>query len=208
MLDFLQEEKETEQQEQLTEVIDDRQKQQYLTVSTDENKVRKNTIILAVFFGIGLLCLIFMIVKIKPQSAGAESVNTDQTQIETAIAELTGVKTEMFSRIDEIVRKFEEFSDIEQVNVDELAKNPFRYDRSAGLSNSNGDETGFIAAQEQSGDMELISIMQTGNGRCCMIDDKILYEGDTIRGFTVSVIGERSVELKSNGTQITMKLME
>ncbi len=216
MLEFLQElkeEEQTDQQGQITvEVADEPQRQEYLTVSTDENKVRKNTIVLAVLSVLGLLSLVFMIVKSRPDSAGAEAVKTDQSQIETAIAELTGVKTEMFSRIDEIVRKFEEFSDIEQVKVEELAKNPFRYERFSAMSHSGGGEAGFdfgsLLAQQQSADMELVSIMQTENGRCCMINDKILYEGDTIKGFTVSKISERSVELKASGMKVTMKLME
>jgi hypothetical protein len=97
---------------------------EYLTVAAHGRRTRKSTTMLAVLFIIGLVCLWFMIKKSAPKAASA-AAGTEETQIEAAIVRLTGVKSEMFSGMDEIVRKFYEFSDVLQVQVSELVKNPF-----------------------------------------------------------------------------------
>jgi hypothetical protein len=47
-------------------------------------------------------------------------------------------------------------------------------------------------------DMQLKSIikMPAGQRNCCMIDDKILYEGDLIKGFKVDRIVDNYVKLR------------
>ncbi len=191
------------------------QEQEYLTVATQNKNTRKSTVLLAVLFGIGLLCLWLMIKKSAPQQASAASVGTEETQIEQAIVQLTGVKSEMFSNMDQILRKFYEFSDVLQVEVNELLKNPFELELF--LANLKGK----VAAEEKTlkidsemvmqqqireavKGMQLLSIMHSQQSNCCMIDNKILYEGDSIRGFKVSQIGENFVKLRwapNNGSQ-------
>ena len=84
------------------------QEQEYLTVAAPGKRTRKSTIFLAVLFIIGLLCLGYMIKKSTPQAASAASDVTEETQLEAAITRITGVKSEMFSSMDEIVNKFYE----------------------------------------------------------------------------------------------------
>jgi hypothetical protein len=79
--------------------------------------------------------------------------------------------------------------------------------------------------RQQTKNMQLMSLMQSEQGNCCMIDDKILYEGDLIKGFKVSQIGDGFVKLEWDpkrdeprlsegrdegrlGTQIILKLSE
>ncbi|MHC4423942.1 MAG: hypothetical protein ACYSWR_04665 [Planctomycetota bacterium] len=93
------------------------QEQEYLTVAAHKKNARKSTMLLAALFAAGLLCLFFMIRKSTPQTTMAAAANTEQTQIEAAIARLTGVRSEMFDRMDGIVRKFYEFSDVQQINA-------------------------------------------------------------------------------------------
>jgi preprotein translocase subunit SecG len=103
--------------------------QEYLTVAArDKKNVRRSTILLGGLFILGLLCLWFMIKKSSPQTATASSgkVSTEEAQIETAIAQLTGVRSEMFTRMGEIVKKFYEFSDVQQVKVDSLHAQPLQ----------------------------------------------------------------------------------
>jgi len=221
MLSFLKEQSTEDTSEQRTSGGggEETQKQDYLTVASKSKSVRKSTILLAVFFGIGLLCLWFMIKKSTPETAAAGSANSEQTQIETAIARLTGVSSEMFSRMDEIVKKFYEFSDVQQVKVTELVKNPFEYEMFlANLKDESGaEEKDLINAEmlrQQVKKMQLLSIMQTEQGNCCMINDKILYEGDSISNFRVRQIGNNYVKLQWGrqggeeglGTQIILKL--
>jgi preprotein translocase subunit SecG len=186
--------------------------QEYLTVASQNKNVRRSTTLLAVLFAAGVLCLWFMIKKSTPQTATAMDAGTEEAQIEAAITRLTGVRSEMFSRMDEIVRKFYELSDVQQVQVDELVKNPFKHDTFLGdLEASNIEDWDFDTDTET---MQLLSIMQSEQGNCCMIDDKILYEGDSIRGFKVSQIGNSFVKLKSENEardqehEIILKLLE
>ena len=210
--------------------------QEYITVAGKDKSVRKSTILLAGLFCVGLLCLWFMIKKSVPVTAAAAGIGVEESQIETAISRLTGVRSEIFNRMDEIVNKFYQFSDVRQVGVGELVKNPFRYDIFLGNVRAGGSKRGNTNARimqeqmrEQTKGLELLSIMQSGQdgtGRCCMIDDRILYEGDLVSGFVVSRIGDNFVKLKWQrdqlkgletvpkngeehlGTQIVLKLSE
>jgi len=186
------------------------QEQEYLTVAASGKRTRKSTILLAVLFIIGLLCLGYMIKKSTPQAASAASGVPEETQLESAIARLTGVKSEMFSSMDEIVRKFYEFSDVVQIKVGELVKNPFKLEvLSANVEEKprfeiNVPEVDLEMAKQQqirqkAKEMRLLSIMQSDRadrGNCCMIGDKILYEGDYIKDFIVRQIGNNFVKLE------------
>ncbi len=198
---------------------DKSQESEYLTVAAQGKRVRKSTTLLAVLFIIGLLCLWFMIKKSTPKSASAVVDNKEETLIETAIARLTGVKSKMFSSMDEIVSKFYEFSDVPQVKVNELAKNPFELETfldkikekpGAGEKAHEIDAKmlGYQQMRQKSKTLQLLSIMQSNEGNCCMIDDRILYEGDSIEGFKVCQIGDSFVKLESNGVEIMLKLSE
>ncbi len=54
--------------------------------------------------------------------------------------------------------------------------------------------------------MRLWSIMQSNQGNRCMIDDKILREGDSIKGFKVLQIGDSFVKLESGGAEVVLRL--
>jgi len=185
------------------------QEQEYLTVAASGKRTRKSTILLAVLFIIGLLSLGYMIKKSTPKAASAASDVTEETQLEAAIARLTGVKSEMFNSMDEIVRKFYEFSDVVQVKVGELVKNPFKVELfSANVKEEprieikvSDIDTELVQRQQirqKAKEMRLLSIMQSDRGNCCMVGDKILYEGDSIRDFMVSQIGDNFVKLEWN----------
>jgi hypothetical protein len=204
----------------------------YLTVATQNKNTRKSTVLLTVVFGMSLLCLWFMIKKSTPQQASADSVSTEETQIEVAIAQLTGVRSEMFSGMDQILRKFYEFSDVLQVQVNELVKNPFELElflanlkmKTATEEKFPGIDSEMVMQQqinEAAKSMQLLSIMHSQQSKCCMIDNKILYEGDSIIGFKVSQIGENFVRLqwapkegsqtlaaRSENVEIVLKLSE
>ncbi|MCH7557730.1 MAG: hypothetical protein IIB56_09780 [Planctomycetes bacterium] len=198
---------------------DKSQESEYLTVASHGKQVRKSTTLLAVLFIIGLLCLWFMIKKSTPKAASAAAGKTEDTLIETAIARLTGVKSAMFNRMDEIVGKFYEFSDVPQVKVNELAKNPFEIEtflanleEKPGAEGKGNEIDANMLRQQQmrrkSRGMQLWSIMQSNQGNRCMIDDKVLREGDSIKGFKVRQIGDIFVKLESNGMEIVLKLSE
>ena len=183
------------------------QDQRYLTVAGHGKRVRKSSTVLAVLFVIGLFCLWFMIRKSAPQAASAATDQTEGAQIEAAITRLTGLKSEVFGRMDEIVRKFYEFSDVLQVRVSELTKNPFRLELLLAGAKEEPEAAGMIPEidveklwrqqiQQKANGLELSGIMQTGRGNCCMIGSDILYEGDSVEGFKVRQIGDSFVKLE------------
>jgi len=179
--------------------------QEYLTVAANSKSLRRSTILVAILVAIGLVCLLFMIRKSQPQAASAKQSAGDETKIEAAISRLTGVRSEMVDRMDEIVKKFYEFSDVFQVKVNELVKNPFQAEGGAKAA-----QTGTVVAedpqaqaeqvrrekmQQQAATLRLLSIMRSDIGHSCMINDEILRQGDVIEGFAVSQIGNSFVEL-------------
>jgi len=207
MLSFLQEQGSEDLPTQKASGANESENQKYLTVAEHGKRTRRSTAVLAVLFIIGLCCLWFMIQKSTPQGASAATGDTEGTQIEKAITRLTGVKSEVSGRMGQIVKKFYEFSDVLQVQVGELAKNPFKLELFlAGAQDE--DETENTVPEidvetlwkqqirHKAENLELSGIMQTGRGNCCMIGSNILYEGDFVEGFKVCRIGDSSVTLE------------
>jgi len=194
------------------EAAQDASGQEYFTVAARNKNLRKSTALIVILFGIGLVCLWFMIKKSKPEGASAASVGAEETKIEVAISRLTGVSSEMLSRMDQIVKKFYEFSNVPQVRVDELAKNPFEFElflsnlRIKAVAEQTKVEEDLSAKiilrqeqlRQQASSLRLLSVMKSPESNCCMINDRILQEGDVIRGFKVVRIGDSSVDLVSD----------
>jgi hypothetical protein len=178
----------------------------YLAVSAEGKKAHKSTILLLVLVCLGLAAVLFMIKKGVPQAAIAQSSDDEQAQIDKLIERLGGVRSEMSDRVDQIIKKFYEFSNARQVSADQLVRNPFKSTRLLG-----GLQGEYLRLPRgRSGSMQLLSIMRTGeNGEkiCCMIDDKILYVGDTIGEFKVTKIADNSVELSSSEGKLILKLV-
>ncbi len=185
--------------------------QAFYTVASKSKKTRKSTMALIIVFCLGIGVLVFMIKDAAPAKAQASKTKGDDTQIEQAISRLIGVRTEIFDNLEKIVNKFYEFSDVEQIEVDELVKDPFKLDVVAGdFSGSMDQDTeldhdALLEARrremqrqlsKKTHGMQLLSIMQTQQGFCCMVDDKILYEGDMIKEFKVAEITADSVKLR------------
>ncbi len=168
--------------------------QEFLTVATNRQTLRRSTILVAVLVGIGLVSLLLMIRRSAPQTASAKETANDQ-KIASAISRITGGRTEMAGRMDEIVKKFYEFSDVVQVKVSELAKNPFESEGAVPVLDNSAGQMDLLRLQRIRA-LKLVSIMRTpGQGTCCMINDQILQQGDIIEGFKIAEIGNNSVTL-------------
>ncbi len=171
--------------------------QEFLTVATNRQTLRRSTMLVAVLVGIGVVSLLLMIRRSAPQAASAKETASDQ-KIASAISRLTGGRAEMAGRMDEIVKKFYEFSDVVQVKVNELTKNPFEAQGAlpdlTALDNSAGQAD--LLRLQRARSLKLVSIMRIpGQGTCCMINDQILRQGDVIEGFKIAEIGNNSVTL-------------
>jgi hypothetical protein len=182
---------------------------EYLTVATDSRSLRKSTILVAILVSIGLVCLWFMIRKSQPQAALAQQADQEETTIEQAIGRLTGVSAEMVARMDQILKKFSEFTGVLQVNVNDLVKNPFEVEVFAKDIKSevvpqadSAAEAALVHRQrvkQRAGSLSLLSVMRSGQASSCMINDKLLRQGDTIVGFVIIRVGSDFVELAWRG---------
>jgi len=187
--------------------------QEYLTVAANSKNLRRSTMLVAILVAIGLLCLLVMIRRSQPQAASATEAKGDQTKIEAAISRLTGVRSEMVGRADEIVKKFYEFSDVFQVKVSELNKNPFEVEGGVKTEKQNTmvTEDPQLRAQllrnqrlqQQVSTLKLLCITQPGQNSSqdfyCVINDQQLRQGDKVEDFTVRRIGSNSVDLVWSG---------
>jgi len=179
--------------------------QEFLTVAVTSHNLRRSTIFVAVLVIAGLGGLGYMIHKSRPQAAFGKSAGEEEQKIEVAISRLTGVSSEMVGRMDEIVNKFYEFSDVSQVRVGELVKNPFDVGMYMGAIKEEGTtptDQGNEAAlfrrarlKERAKTLKLLSVMRSEDGNACMINDRILRQGDTIDGLVVTQIASDSVLL-------------
>jgi len=189
--------------------------QDFLTVATKSKDARRSTTMLSVFFIIGLICLGLMIKKSAPKAAVASNtIDTEELKLEAHMQRVLGLKEEMFNRMDEIVNKFYEFSNVVQIDVSELVKNPFELETFLQNLKANEDDNTPIDAEmvlkeeirQKAKDMKLYSVMQSQKGVCCMINNKILYEGDMIDDFKVKQIFDDKVILAIGSVEITLKI--
>ena len=185
-----------------------------LVPSNSGNSVKNTTIVLMVLFTVGAGCLWFMIKKTSPDSADA-AVETEEVQIDTAIAKITNIKKQMDQDMGQIVEKFNQINQVEQVAVSELTKNPFRQNISINVSDNNDNTAEMnrnrlekIRAQvnDEAKKLRLQSLMSQGPQPCCMLNDKLYYIGDTVKGFEVVKINEQSLDLISNGVKVTLRM--
>ena len=186
--------------------------QEYLTVAKHKNDVRKSTTMLCVLFIIGLICLGLMIKKSSPKAAVAKSsTDTEEIRIKEAIEQLLKDKVEMDGTMDEIVNKFNRFSNVFQVKVSELVKNPFQLESLVeNLTNQDPQIDSKMIYEERikqkAKNLKLYSTMQSQKGVCCMINNEILYEGDKIEDFIVKKIGNDNVQLEMQDVEIILKI--
>lgn len=180
--------------------------QGFLKTAEHGRNLKQSTITLAILFTVGALCLWFMIKKVSPQNADA-AVSPEETKIEEVLMKLKATQLEMHDTIND-VSQFYEGSDPEQIDVVDLIKNPFQLDSGIAGFESIDDVSRRDDMMRRSRGLQLGSIIYSPQGGCCMINEKILYEGDTIDGFTVTKIDPRIVVLESDGIPVILKMAE
>ena len=184
-----------------------------LVPANSGKNVKQTTIILMVLFTVGAGCLWFMIKKTAPDSAQAAAGNTEELRIEMAIAQLTGIKKEMSKDMSQIVDQFNQHVQIDQVAVSDLKKNPFRQEIGVEVPGTNSDEFNrnkMAVTRErvnkEAQELQLLSLMANGDNGCCMINDKLLYVGDSINNFKIVAIHAQSLDLISDGVKVTIRM--
>jgi preprotein translocase subunit SecG len=191
--------------------------QDFLTVSTRDQAVKRGTIILAILFAIGIGALVVMIRKSAPAPAAADDQSQKNT-LAVAVAQITGLRKELAGDMHSAM--LYELSNVEkkQVKVNELKKNPFMLDKT-GIERAS-EAVPFTSDASQAArplpaeppqmqvpGMRLLGIMLSPNGNSCMINDRIVYKGDKIGGYEVLAINDDNVLLGSQGTTITLRIV-
>ena len=183
------------------------QDQEFYTVSGQGKKVRNSTAFLFALFGIGLIGLWFMTQKTKLTAASASTELSEDVKLEVAISRLTGVSTDMMDRMDRIVNTFYEFSNVLQIGVDDLRKNPFELETFAASKGKDSDasqkrakndvrEIAYQKMLKEFKQLSLISIMESDTGsRRCVINGSVLVRGNLVKSFEIKRIEGNSVEL-------------
>ncbi len=175
----------------------------FLTVSGRDKSVRKSTAFVTALFITASIGLALMAKKSHIQSADATPSEDSQVQLEMAITRVTGVSSEMTGRMDEIVQKFSEFSDVSQVKVTDLNKNPFQLamglvDKEVRNEVVPSDErmTSLLAKFDvEKKTLSLVSIIQSESNTCCMINGVLLKVGQSVNAFVVEEIQTDHVRL-------------
>lgn len=171
----------------------------YLLPAEHAKHLRQSTIILIVLFAVGAVVVWFMIKKISPQALLATGPSKAEESVDNYVKLVSGMEAEFSSAVDDLMGKFNQFSDVEQVGVRDLTKNPFKTDLAvSAVVNLPSDNEMFVKEAEQKAralQLWSISVMESPEKSCCMINDKLLYTGDVIKDFIVTHIEEKFVEI-------------
>ncbi len=173
--------------------------QDFLVPSSSGKKVKYSTVILGVVFLVGAALLFFMITKFGPGEAKA-GLSEDELKIESAIAKLSGSKVAINDRMNNIVDRISSLSEVEQVSVDELKRNPFKQD-------SDGVDVGSFSESDISASgLRLWSVMESSGEKSCMINERLYQVGDRVGNYTVKRIGEGFVELTAGQMVLVLRM--
>ena len=153
-------------------------------------------------FLVGAASLFLMIKKFGPADAQA-GLSQEELKIESAIKKLSGSKAAINDKMNDIVERISGLSNVEQVAVDELKRNPFINDTSLGGVNVKA-----LLEKKNYGDagLKLWSIMNSGNQKSCMINDRIYKVGDRVGNYRVKRIGEGIVELAAGQKILVLRM--
>ena len=150
-----------------------------------------------------------MIRKAAPSQAAAAQKPDEVAEIESAVAQLNGMQNEVNTQMKSVTTRLNHLSQVGQVGVEDLRKNPFIIDVTAeatGTTNLAQQQMLENQMRQRAAALELWTISESPRGISCMINDKVLYTGDTIDGFVVKEIRTNSVLVEQNGIQAELKI--
>ncbi len=217
MLSFLKEDTLEQDKEQVVDapvenalVSETAQDQDYLESSVSERPAKKTTAILAGVVIVGAAALFLMIKQVTP--ASLETANKDQMAIDIALSQLSSGES-ITKQIDSVVKKFYDFSNVPQVEAKWLHRNPFvlsskliSSDSASAVENEKSNVAKKKSHVDIADSINVYGVMKIDGRFCCMIDDKLFYEGDKYKNFTISKISNQSVVVTKDGKNISIKI--
>lgn len=180
------------------------QPEDYLTVSGNERKLRQSTLMLTAMFVVGIGSVWFMVKKTSPSAVCAAT--DEQAKIEAALAQLSGMQSEVNSQINTVGNRFYQQNMLGQISVDELKKNPFKRDTVVGVEDNIDLQQKRRQLETAAAALQLWSITETPKGLCCMINDKVFYVGDEVNGLRIHQIKTNAVVFEKEGLMTELKI--
>lgn len=187
----------------------------FLTTAHHGRSAKQGTMILTVLFVAGAVVVWFMIKKVAPAPVEAAAETDEGARIEQFLAQLDSFKSEVNGQMNTMFSRFYQASELGQIRADELKKNPFRLEMNIDpevVAPKDLTEARLQILEEevnrQAGRLQLWSVTERATNPCCMINEKVLYVGDTIEGFTIKAIRVGRVILERDGVQVELKMQE
>ena len=103
-------------------------KGEYLTVAGHGKKLKQSTTLLIILFVVGTAGVWLMIRKAAPSQASASQKKNDIAEIESAVAQLNGMQSEVNNQMKNVSARLNHITQVGQVAVEDLKKNPFIID--------------------------------------------------------------------------------
>lgn len=185
--------------------------QDFLRPAVRNQTVKQGTILLAVLFLAGGAAVWWMIKKSGlSQAQGATAAET--SHIDEMLSQLKSFQKDMNSQMSSVSSRFSQISQLGQITVEELKKNPFRQEWTPV---SPGEDLSFSQSllrkeemRRKAAGLKLWSITARPDRSCCMIGDKVLYVGDAVSGFVVKEIHPDRVVLGWEDLTVELKIEE
>jgi hypothetical protein len=161
----------------------------------------------------------FMYKKQSP-SAAAAAASADTAQAQQTIDNFLstgpqGIKLmqEMLHNTESIVKEFLDYPSAPQIPLSELHTNPFRFSRNeTGKVDEDAaklrKEEERAAAKKASQALNLQSIMVNGSRSSCMINNKMVTEGQQVEQFVIEKITREGVIVKSGVYRFELRMQK
>jgi len=182
---------------------------EYLTVAGHGKKLKQSTTLLIILFVVGTAGVWVMIHKATPSQASAAQKANDVVEIESAVAQLNGMQNEVNTQMKSVTNRLNHLSQVGQVGVKDLRKNPFVIDATAEKADTSNQAQKLqreAQMRQKASVLELWTISESPRGISCMINDKVLHKGDAIEGFVIKEIRTTTVLIEQNGIQAELKI--
>ncbi|HRU16061.1 MAG TPA: hypothetical protein P5017_10140 [Anaerohalosphaeraceae bacterium] len=216
MLSFLRDENQTPAAAQMQNAGDSSSEEQastsqeFLRPAVRTQTVKQGTIILAVLFLAGGVAVWWMIKK--SGLSQAQGATAETSQIDQVLSQLSSFQKDMNSQMNSVSSRFSQVSELGQITVADLKKNPFRQEWSAASSGEDLSLSQTLIRKEEmrrkAATLKLWSITLREQNSCCMIGDKVLYVGDAIQGFVIKQILPDRVVLGWEDITVELKIEE
>jgi len=185
------------------------------TPSAEANGTR-NTIAVFIACAVTIGSLYAFAVRHRPQEASAEEKAVD-AQLDLALAKLmvgANAKSDAATATDLLIQAFYDYPTHQQVSLDDLRTNPFRWAPKASMSvtlgNNNEPDPRVIRMSQldaMAGQLVLGSVIVGSGEAKCMINGQVLRVGDMVaETFTVDDIRGDGVVLMAAGSEFILQM--